>query len=177
MNDKKNVYEDFLAAGKGILGIDHQMQLTELQQDIEDVVQRWDLLCSNMESCLDRIVIEKVCIFVTNIHWIYFSDTGATVAVIVVITELPPFSLSFSSFLTLSLAMSSRMHMHIHIHMHACTYIYTYIYTHACGFNTVDIILKLVLRKLSHVLLGEWLNGRPKWSNRRAGVDHVVSDH
>jgi len=57
--DQKDVYENFLEAAEAILDVNPEAALTELQQDIDETIQRWDILCSNLEKCLNRLKIAK----------------------------------------------------------------------------------------------------------------------
>ena len=57
---QKDVYENFLEAGEGILDLNKEHSMTELKHDIDDVIVRWDTMCSNIEKCLNRLRLAKV---------------------------------------------------------------------------------------------------------------------
>ena len=63
--ERKDQYENFLEAGESMLDveIDITSDMSELKSDLDDVIRRWDTLCSNLEKCLNRLKLAKVAFF------------------------------------------------------------------------------------------------------------------
>lgn len=56
---KKDLYENFLDSGEGILDLKQNICLDDLQHDLDDVINRWDTLVSSIEKCMNRLKVAK----------------------------------------------------------------------------------------------------------------------
>lgn len=55
------MYEDFLNASEGLLDLlDVEEIVNTVQTDHDQIISRWDTLCSNIEKCLNRLARAKV---------------------------------------------------------------------------------------------------------------------
>lgn len=59
IRQKRDIYKDFIDVGKSILDIEHNLKMNHLEEDIDDVIVRWDYLCEKIETCLTLIIEEE----------------------------------------------------------------------------------------------------------------------
>ena len=59
MEAKFDVYAEYIDTCKGIL---HLLDFNDLSTDLQDIIDRWDQLSSNMDDLLCRVEMYKVCL-------------------------------------------------------------------------------------------------------------------
>ncbi|XP_047126566.1 uncharacterized protein LOC100201523 isoform X1 [Hydra vulgaris] len=59
LSSQKDTYENFLEAGESLCDLIFDQPMTDIKETLSSITNRWDLLCSNLEKCLNRLEIAK----------------------------------------------------------------------------------------------------------------------